>query len=224
MKDLAWVIGGTSGIGLETAVRLGEKMPTLVSGIEVNVSDRKRLFDYYCDHGPFSNIVYSAGVNVLGWIGQLNPVDVQRQIQTNLVGFVNIIDAVASHHDQPTCRITAVSSDASERPMRTSIVYCASKAGLNMAVRCAAREMGPKGWVVNGVAPGMTEQTAMQDYIDREVPRIRGWTPEHARAYENKQNPMERRATVEEIADAIVFMQTGPRYTNGSILTVNGGR
>jgi NAD(P)-dependent dehydrogenase (short-subunit alcohol dehydrogenase family) len=119
--------------------------------------------------------------------------------------------------------IVAVSSDAAERPMRTSIAYCASKAALNMAVKVAARELAPE-IRVNAVSPGMVSGTAMTEYIDDVVPEIRRWTPEAAARYEQSQIPAGRRATKDEVADLVYHTLCGPEYMTGSILTLNGGR
>jgi NAD(P)-dependent dehydrogenase (short-subunit alcohol dehydrogenase family) len=109
--------------------------------------------------------------------------------------------------------------------MRTSVAYCASKAALHQAVRVIARERASDNFAINVVAPGITEPTGMQRYVDDKVPRIRKWSPEMARKYEESQIPMKRRATVSEIAAVAVTILLNPTpYLNGAIIPVNGGR
>lgn len=120
--------------------------------------------------------------------------------------------------------MVVIGSDAAERPLRTSIAYCASKAGLHMAARVAAREKADDGWRVNVVAPGMTADTAMTLYIDTVVPGLRGWTDEEAMAYERQQGVVKRRASTLEIAEVVISTLEGPNYLNGTVITVNGGR
>lgn len=227
-----WVIGGTSGIGQQTALYMSDFMDVVVDGHETfDVRQPMSAFRNKIQELQFPRyIVYSAGINYLEWLGHDDPQDSIHHadvIDVNLTGFIRFIDALAFYkpfykHDPPS--IVAVSSDASERPLRTSISYCASKAGLNQAVRVAARELGPRGWRINAVSPGMTEPTEMQKYIDERVPDIRGWTPEEAFKYEKSQEVVPGRISVGEVAQVVCQTLLGPKHLNGSIITLNGGR
>jgi NAD(P)-dependent dehydrogenase (short-subunit alcohol dehydrogenase family) len=70
----------------------------------------------------------------------------------------------------------------------------------------------------------MVEGTAMTEYIDKTIPKFRGWTPEYAREYERQGTPTGRRATLTEIAQAVVWVLLGPDQMTGAIISVNGGR
>lgn len=226
-----WVIGGTSGIGAATASFLAQKGHEVVpTGDEVDVTRPVQLRAWIDSQPKFDNVVFSAGINALNWIGSKSAInDNSDVIDTNLMGFINTVDALASvqveiHGSPGVMNIVAVSSDAAIRPMRTSMAYCASKAGLDMAVRVAARELGPKGWRVNAVAPGMVEGTEMTRYIDERVPQIRGWSRLAALEYERSQEVVHGRVTVDEVAHLIWQMLDGPDHLNGAIIPLNGGR
>lgn len=232
----AWVIGGTSGIGMATAKLLKSQMVTYVDGADT-FDVRRSVRDFRWTilnelHLP-THFVYCAGINHLEWLGaedgSVSPYPHADVVDVNLNGFIRFIDALAYYREEyeemaikPS--IVAVSSDAAERPLRTSIGYCASKAGLNMAVKVAARELGPHGWRVNAVAPGMTEPTGMQEYVDRTIPAVRGWTTDHAMYYERSQEVTPGRITVDAVASTIVQTLMGPAHLNGSVITINGGR
>lgn len=234
LPESCWVIGGTSGIGLATVRQLRQMgMDVFSSGMESDVRNvenvRSKLRDAEELVGPLESIVYSAGTNQLDWVGRMDVQglwDASHVLDTNLLGFITVLDACAEHgrREQQPLRVTVVTSDAAERPLRTSIAYCASKAGLNMAVKVAARELGPHGWRINGVAPGMTDGTEMTDYIDRRVPEVRGWSHEETLRYERSQDVVPGRIPPEQVADAIAQVLTGPDYLNGNITTINGGR
>jgi NAD(P)-dependent dehydrogenase (short-subunit alcohol dehydrogenase family) len=216
-----WVIGGTSGIGAAVAKHFaedGQGNDVFITGKEIDVRDEWPLSGYLDNNGPFDIVIYSAGVNRLNWIHpDLDMLDIY---DVNVAGFVRVLGLLIG----TTCRsVVAISSDAATRPMRTSIAYCASKAALDMAVRCAARELAP-GIRVNAVSPGMTANTEMTTYIDATVPKIRGWTKEHAAEYEKSQSPIGRRGTPQEIARVVYDVATGPDFMTGSIVPVNGGR
>lgn len=219
-KDV-WVIGGTSGIGRSVAAMLnGRGDEAIATGTEVDVRDRRAMDDFYRKAGPFDAVVYSAGINRLMWTAMIDDVAAADILNTNTVGFMRLLRTITDSE----CRsVVAISSDAATRPMRTSMAYCASKAALDMCVRCAARELAPH-VRVNAVSPGMTDYTEMTRYIDMMVPQIRGWSVEKAAEYERSQIPMARRATPEEIARVVLSVLDGPEYLTGSIITVNGGR
>jgi NAD(P)-dependent dehydrogenase (short-subunit alcohol dehydrogenase family) len=209
----AWVIGGTSGIGLATAHLLVESgLSVYATGPEeCDVRDDKEVEEAYKEQ-------------------DLDIVD--DMFNVNVFGFMRVVKTMANHWRTPFPRsLVAVTSDAARRPMRTSMAYCASKAALDMCIKQAAREhapieFGPGGAIrVNGVAPGMTAPTGMSEYIDEAVPAIRGWTLAKAKEYEASQNPMHRRISPAEIAAAVKYMLVdSPMSQTGSIMEVNCGR
>lgn len=232
-----WIIGGTAGIGKATAELLAETdreiMTTGLQDADVREPreieeawnefranmgrDDDRSFDHPIE------IVYSAGTNILDYVDQIENDDLLDVFDVNLFGFVRLCTMLRGK-GVANVRMCVISSDAATRPMRASLAYCSSKAGLNMAVRVAARELAAFGWRVNAVAPGMTEGTQMTRYIDSAVPVIRSWTKEEALKYELDQAVIKRRANPFEIAQAVQFVLEGPDYLNGEIITVNGGR
>jgi NAD(P)-dependent dehydrogenase (short-subunit alcohol dehydrogenase family) len=220
------VIGGNSGIGKAFA-RLNDYYFRSIwtpwqDELDVRVIEECK--SYVNMRGPFSHIVYSAGINKLRWIKHFSTGNPTSEIfDTNVVGLTNIVSQHLEFFPDARVSLVAISSDASDRPMRGSLAYCVSKAALDMCIKCMARELAPL-WRVNGVAPGMVEGTSMTEYIDRTIPEFRGWTPEFAEAYEKASVPTGRRATLEEVAETILFVLTGPDQINGEIIKVNGGR
>lgn len=226
----AWVVGGTSGIGLATAAILKKRgRSVLATGQEDDVREWSELEWIYTDVilpnlGDLHELVYCAGVNDLVWLGKMGPdYDYTGLLDVNVAGFVRLCDILADYSVE-NLRVVVVGSDAAERPMRTSMLYCASKAALHMAAQVAAREMAAVGWRVNVVAPGMTSDTNMTKYIDDTVPDLRGWSRKDAELYEQSQLVVKRRATPEEIAEVIETTLDGPDYLNSAIINVNGGR
>src|SRR5438477_516156 len=109
--------------------------------------------------------------------------------------------------------IINLSSGAPYRGSMRATAYMASKPGIVGLTRGMAREPGPQGIRVNGVAPGITN-TAM--------PRL-GNTEESLAAL-GRANPSGRLAEPDDIADVIVFLATdAARYLVGQLIHVNGG-
>lgn len=244
----AWVVGGTSGIGAAIASKLGEMDESVtVTGTEVDVTSYdmlfemgRRIYETARASDPLQSIYFCAGDTELEWLGMMGSIGCANQIglmEVNAGGFINLMDVLVKLHTEYGTndilpRVCAISSDAAERPMRTSIGYCASKAALNMAIRVAARELGPRGWTVFGIAPGMIDGSTgygskMTEYIDRRVPAIRNWSGDEALEYEKEQAVVKKPlrinpGTVARLAVEMVLDQGS--HINGSIITFNGGR
>lgn len=221
------VLGGTSGIGrafMERAAELPSPWDAMYApGIEaLDVTQIEPMLQMVQEYRP-TDVVYSVGVNNLQWMRDVNPLVFNHLMETNVWGFFNLIRALDHYGPHPS-NIVVVTSDAAWRPMRTSAVYCASKAALEMAVRVASREYAPAGWRINAVAPGKVEDTAMTDYVDARVLELRGWTVEAAEAYEVASTPLGRKVTKEEVAQVIEQVLFGPKAQTGEIVAVNGGR
>ena len=90
--------------------------------------------------------------------------------------------------------------------------YAASKAGIIGFTKSLAREVGIRGITVNAVAPGFIV-TDMTDSL-----------PEEQKEGLASQIPMGRLGTVEEVADAVLFLASSRgSYITGQTIHVNGG-
>jgi NAD(P)-dependent dehydrogenase (short-subunit alcohol dehydrogenase family) len=224
------ILGGTTGIGRETA-RLMTDLGYVVhcpSPEQWDVMDptifSERLKDYWeMGHLP-RIVVYSAGVNELQWAHSTDPLSFGRTLAVNVAGFAWIIRSLYDVCAAP-CRVVAVGSDAASRPMRASATYCSSKAALLMYARCVARELTSAGWSINTVSPGAVADTPMTASVEEQVMKVRGWTRQQAREYENDSgSPLGRKVTKLEVAETIVSVLEMPQAVSGQDFVVNGGR
>lgn len=227
----AMVLGGTSGIGRATVSRLeryrASDYPTVVEEIiaygqeHFDITDNGALDDAIQAFRP-THLVYSVGENILDWIQYIEKWTFDEIMKVNVFGFISTIQSLQRLRHPVS--VVAVSSDAAYRPMRTSMVYCASKAALDMCIKVASRELAGSGWRVNGVAPGKVANTKMTEYVDRIVPELRGWTEDYARRYELQSVPIGRMVWPIEVAEVICDVLFGPDALTGAIVSVNGGR
>jgi 3-oxoacyl-[acyl-carrier protein] reductase len=90
--------------------------------------------------------------------------------------------------------------------------YAAAKAGIMGFTKSLAREVGIRGITVNAIAPGFIE-TDMTDNL-----------PEDQKAVLVSQIPMARLGTIDEIAQAVLFLaDDSGSYITAQTLHVNGG-
>lgn len=229
MADRVLVLGGSTGIGQEVAALLadggfdGKMRPVTAIGMEdFEIMDREALGRAIRESKP-THVVYSIGINRLDWISDIQYRDFSRVMDVNVAGFISTIQALKEIVGP--CSVVAVTSDAAWRPMRTSMVYCASKAALEMCVKVASRELAPEGWRINAVAPGKVTDTPMTDYVDARVMEIRGWTQEQAQAYEDASSALGRGLSRVEVARTIAAVLLSPAEGwTGAVIGVNGGR
>lgn len=94
--------------------------------------------------------------------------------------------------------------------------YYASKHGVIGLTRSAAMEYATQGLRVNAVCPGWTE-TPLTDPVTRDDPE--------RESFILGMHPMGRLCTVEEVANAVVWLcSEGASYINGHALPIEGGR
>lgn len=105
-------------------------------------------------------------------------------------------------------RIINMGSLGGLRPWATHAHYCSSKAALHMLTKVMAKALAPE-ISVNAVAPGMIDlgERAAAAFMRRMA----------------KQTPMRRNGTAEDIAAAVMFFATAPKFITGQILAVDGG-
>jgi NAD(P)-dependent dehydrogenase (short-subunit alcohol dehydrogenase family) len=93
--------------------------------------------------------------------------------------------------------------------------YCASKAGVEMLVRCAAMELGPHKIRVTGIAPGLIETPATRSMIFKDP----NWLGSF-----HRNTPLGRNGQPSDIAAAAAFLASEDgAWISGEVLTVDGG-
>ena len=98
------------------------------------------------------------------------------------------------------------------------VMYSAAKGGLIMLAKGAAIEWAPRNIRVNVVAPGLTVTPVIEASFQRRP------DPEAYRREREGQIPLQRLATPEEIADAVLFLASSESsYVTGAVLPVDGG-
>jgi 3-oxoacyl-[acyl-carrier protein] reductase len=139
-------------------------------------------------------------VNNAGVIGQAPVVDLDvaewdRVIAVNLRGVFLCCRAVLPHMlARGSGRIVNISSQLAYLGGAGTAHYSASKGGVSAFTRALAREVARQGVLVNAVAPGPIE-TSMQDA-----------TPAEWREWKERELPLGRFGTVEEVAASVLFL------------------
>jgi NAD(P)-dependent dehydrogenase (short-subunit alcohol dehydrogenase family) len=173
--------------------------------------------------GRLDILVNNAGVNTMAHrvtVDQFPRAEWDRILAVDLTGvFLLSKPAGRVMAEQGDGRIINIASIAGLVPLRLQCAFVAAKAGLINFTKAMALELGPRGVLVNAIAPGsiLTEGTRQLFYD----PGGRF----HADAQRLLDHvPLGRPGTPEEVAHAALFLAAPESsYVNGHVLTVDGG-
>ena len=220
---VAVVVGGGSGIGAAVAERQRAEGRSVVvwdvrgaPDIECDVSDARQVdaavratLD---GAGTPALVTLTAGIGHSGLLADATPEDFDRVLSVNAKGPWLVMRALA----KPMAAagggsIVATSSVSARLVDRAMGLYCASKAALDMLVKVAAAEWGPK-VRVNAIAPGVTDTPMLG-----RAPRQGAWLSAVA-----GRTALARLGTADEVAEAIVALHA-MRWVTGQVVAADGG-
>jgi len=158
-------------------------------------------------------------VNNAAWVRYQTLAEITPEVMDRMVeiGFKSVIwgiqaAAEAMDAERGGAIVNVASIAAFKSPMR-SVVYSGIKAGVLGITRAAAADLGARRIRVNAVAPGAvpTEGTLRNRNAELDARRI-------------ARTPLGRLGTVQDIADAIVFLASDEaRFLNAEVLRLDGG-
>jgi 3-oxoacyl-[acyl-carrier protein] reductase len=236
---IAFVHGGSRGIGAATARRLAHDGATVAIGyaasgiaaealaeeikarggqavaIKADATDAgalTRAIDDVAERfGRLDILVNSAGVLALAPLDQFTLADFDRTVAVN-VRSVFVASQAAARHMKDGGRIINIGSTNAQRmPFAGGAVYAMSKSALVGLVKGMARDLGPRGITVNNVAPGPVD-TDMNPEAGEfgPAPHSLMAIPRHGKA--------------DEIAGMVAYL-AGPEaaFVTGADLLIDGG-
>jgi len=238
------VAGASQGIGRETAIMLSKlgaqlclvarnenNLQEVLSLLEgeghiykvIDISDVNNIEasvnEIVKDFGKLDGLVYAAGMGASYPLNMLKPDKFMSVINLNLCGFIELVRCCTKKNKyNEGMRIVGISSVAAFRGNKAHTVYAASKAGMNGAMRCMAKELAEKGICINTVAPAMINTAMYQGYIKKN-----GIDNEYHRDIIKEQYLGIGEAS--DVAAAISFLlSSAARFITGICLPVDGGK
>ncbi|MGF1510972.1 MAG: 3-oxoacyl-ACP reductase FabG [Myxococcota bacterium] len=174
-------------------------------------ADVKAFFDAL-EEAP-TIVVNNAGVRRDAILGMMKREDWERVLAVNLTGTFNMTkQAVRAMSRARYGRIINIVSPSGRLGLAGQANYAASKAGQEALSRSVAKEVARRNITVNCVSPGFVDTDLLQDLDEKTKAELLARVP------------LERFASVEEIASAVLFLASPEAaYITGATLEVSGG-
>lgn len=243
------LVGGTRGIGRETARLLGQEGARVVlvardatelaaaaaevgrlggTGVAVradvtDAADAARAVAQAVEVlGSLDAVIHAVGAGHRGAFMELDDASWHAAFELNFFSAVRMVRLAVPHLPRGG-RIVLLGAASGRQPTPRQSPSNAAKAALANLVRSLADELAPAGLTVNSVAPGriLTERRRrrLEDHARR-----RGTAPEAAIGDDAAGIPLGRLGEPAEVAAVIVFLAS-PRasYLTGQSILVDGG-
>jgi 3-oxoacyl-[acyl-carrier protein] reductase len=148
-------------------------------------------------------------------IGELDATRWRGVIDTNLTAaYIPVRTFALGMLEGRRGSIVTMSSTAGRQPGGASVAYAAAKAGIVMLTRHLAVDFAPHGVRINCIAPSAIE-----------TDRLVGLMPASAREQLAQAFPLRRLGTVDDVADAALFLATPQSsWITGVTIDLTGGR
>ena len=184
---------------------------------EVDVRDPAGLHEALSTVEPLDVMIANAGTVRAAPFLEITAEDWEEQISSNLTGAFHTTQTAARLMVQRghSGHIILTSSWVQDVPWPEIASYAASKAGLRMLARSAARELAAHRIRVNVIAPGIVAAGLAKRQLETE--------PQYA-ARVARVIPLDRFQTIEDVAGVVAFLcSSDADYLTGSVLLADGG-
>ncbi len=240
---VAFVTGGSSGIGLRIAERFAqqgaklalvgrsqEKLDSATGGIRAAGGEAlgyaADVRDYAAlsaalqktreQFGEIDILLCGAAGNFPAPALGMSANGFKAVIDIDLLGTFNTCRAAYEHLRKPGASVLAISASHAFRPIPLQSHVCAGKAGVDILMKTLAVEWGSAGVRVNVVTPGPVDDT---EGMRRLAPT------EEIRERLAGSIPLRRFAAKDEIADLALFLcSDAAAYITGAVMVCDGGQ
>lgn len=220
------VVGGTSGIGLETTKLLSQNNRVIVlsrekrnldglNNVEFFQADVTKSFDEFPQISePIRGLVYCPGTINLKPLKSLKIEDFQNDFEVNLIGAVKVINKYFNNlKEVGKSGIVLFSTVAVQTGMQYHASIASAKGAVEGLTRSLAAEFAPN-IRVNCIAPSITNTPLAEKLLNNEA---------KLKASEDR-HPLKRIGSAKEIAKTVAFLLSeSASFITGQIVKVDGG-
>lgn len=241
MNKVAFITGGTRGIGKQIAITLANEGYDIainyrqenkeleetrneikknnvkcvaVKGNIAKFEDTKSMATKIIEEfGKIDILVNNAGITKDMLLMRMKPEDFKDVIDVNLIGTFNVTKNVIPYMmKKREGKIINISSVVGISGNAGQTNYSSSKAGIIGFTKSLAKEVGSRNILVNAVAPGFIK-TQMTDILKEEV-----------KDEISNKIPLKRMGTPKDVANVVKFLASeDSSYITGQVINIDGG-
>ena len=241
MNKVAFITGGTRGIGKQIAITLANEGYDIainyrqenkeleetrneikknnvkclaVKGNIAKFEDTKSMATKIIEEfGKIDILVNNAGITKDMLLMRMKPEDFKNVIDVNLIGTFNVTKNVIPYMmKRREGKIINISSVVGISGNAGQTNYSSSKAGIIGFTKSLAKEVGSRNILVNAVAPGFIK-TQMTDILKEEV-----------KDEISNKIPLKRMGTPKDVANVVKFLASeDSSYITGQVINIDGG-
>jgi NAD(P)-dependent dehydrogenase (short-subunit alcohol dehydrogenase family) len=199
----------------DAAKALAEKLGGIGIGCDItNEADIAALAKAAVDsYGGLHAAVNFSGVDVSESILDSTAENIRKSAEVHFVGTILFLKHMAAAMTGGGSIITTSSLTVLAQAPNYA-AYAGAKGGADIAIRIAANELGERGIRVNSIAPGFTKSAMTEAYFAME-PVTKAFA---------KEIPLGRFVTVEDIAEAALWLASDEAFVTGQRIDVTGGQ
>jgi NAD(P)-dependent dehydrogenase (short-subunit alcohol dehydrogenase family) len=220
------IVGGTSGIGLETVRLLSQNSRVIVLSREKRNLEGLSNVDFFSTDitkpaeelpqmsNPIDGIVYCPGTINLKPIKSLKIEDFQNDFEINLLGAIKVINKYFNNlKSSGKASIVLFSTVAVQTGMPYHASVASSKGAIEGLTRSLAAEFAPS-IRVNCIAPSITDTPLAEKLLNNEA---------KLKASEDR-HPLKRIGNAKEISELVSFLLSeNSGFITGQIIKADGG-
>lgn len=201
----------------KVASSLGDRAMPLAADVADDRAIAEAVSKFSDRYGGVDIVVNAAAIDGPAALKDLTPEIWRRQLEVNLSGtFFLTREGVLRMNGDGGGVVINFGSELGLVGMALMSHYCASKFGVIGLTKALAAELAPK-VRVNCICPGPIDTPGMDAELN--------WypDPEASRKAAIDRVPLKRFATVEEIAEVVLFFASDATFATGSIFSIDGG-
>jgi NAD(P)-dependent dehydrogenase (short-subunit alcohol dehydrogenase family) len=165
------------------------------------------------EYGRIDAAVNFAGINVSSTVAEIDAGKLKDAVDIQFTGAILFIKHMASAMKDGGSIIMTSSLTATLAP-KNMTAYAGTKAGVDHVVKIAATEYGKQNIRINAITPGLVHSEMTADIIKG--------APVVAETF-LKETRLPRLGTIDDIANAVLWLASDEAFVTGINLQVNGG-
>lgn len=200
-----------------------------VMGLEIDITDRKRVFEAFDEIagklGPVYALINNAGIVDQRPFEDITPELMDKVMKVNVNGTLYCCQAAAaSMKSAREGKIVNFSSKSGKTGSALMAHYSAAKGAVIALTHALAFELAPYNINVNCVCPGITDLTGVWSEVSKGYTENLKLPRDEVIKKFTAKIPLGRLTSIEDVTEFVYFLTVHGNYCTGQAFNITGGR